>query len=120
MAAVGLTEAQAREKHRRISVLRAPLGATTRARLDGAKHGHVKIVTNSAGYILGAGVVGANIREIMGIFSLAMEHRIRVSELDLVARAPTLTEALSKAALATGAQVGKALQWRDFLPRRTR
>jgi pyruvate/2-oxoglutarate dehydrogenase complex dihydrolipoamide dehydrogenase (E3) component len=120
MAAVGLTEAQAREKHRQISVLRAPIGATSAARLKGAKHGHLKIVTNSAGHILGAGIVGAQSREIMGIFSLAMEHRIRVSELDLAANAPTLTEVASKAALATGTQVSKALQWRDFLSRRTR
>ncbi|MDR3407406.1 MAG: FAD-dependent oxidoreductase, partial [Methylovirgula sp.] len=40
MAVIGLTEAQAREKHRSVQVLRAPLSDTARARLTGAPDGH--------------------------------------------------------------------------------
>ena len=66
MAVVGLTEAQAREKHNTIRVLRATFGDTARARLTRTQQGHVKIVTNSAGYILGAGLNGPGVRELPG------------------------------------------------------
>ncbi len=120
MAVIGLTEAQAREKHRSVQVLRAPLCDTARARLTGAPDGHVKIVTNSAGYILGAGITGAQAREIIGIFSLAIGKDMRAADLDVIANAPILAEAVSKAALASPPQLGKGLHGRAFLPRRAR
>ncbi|MGP8232668.1 MAG: FAD-dependent oxidoreductase [Methylovirgula sp.] len=120
MAVVGLTEAQAREKHRNVRVLRAPLCDTARARLTGAPEGHVKIVTNSVGYILGAGITGAQAREIIGVLSLAIGKDIKVTDLDVIANAPILAEVVSKAALASPPQLGKALRWRAFLPRRAR
>ncbi len=120
MAIVGLTEAQAREKHRSVRVLRAPLGDTPRARLTGASAGHVKIVTNSVGYILGAAITGAQAREIIGIFGLAIGKDIKAADLDVIANAPILGEAISKAALASSPQLGKAPRRRAFFPRRAR
>ena len=120
MAVVGLTEAQAREKHRSVRVLRALLGDTPRARLTGALAGHVKIVTNSVGYILGAGITGDQAREIIGIFGLAIGKDIKAADLNVIANAPILGEAISKAALASPPQLGKAPQRRAFLPRRAR
>ena len=120
MAVVGLTEAQAREKHRSVRILRAPLGDTPRARLTGAPAGHVKIVTNSVGYILGAGITGAQARELIGIFSLALGKDIKATDIDVIANAPILGEAISKAALASPPQLGKVPRRRAFLARRAR
>jgi pyruvate/2-oxoglutarate dehydrogenase complex dihydrolipoamide dehydrogenase (E3) component len=120
MAVVGLTEAQAREKHRDIRVLRAPFGMTAGARLSGTPDGHVKIVTNAAGSILGAGITGAQAGEIIGIFALAIGKAIKAADLDVIANAPVLAEAVSNAALASPPQLGKGLEWRAFLPRRAR
>jgi pyruvate/2-oxoglutarate dehydrogenase complex dihydrolipoamide dehydrogenase (E3) component len=114
MAVVGLSEAEAREKHRSISVLRAAFGDTARARLARKPHGHVKIVTNAAGTLLGAGLVGASARELIGIFSLAIDRQMKASELSVVANAPALAEAISQAALASSPQLGKVPRWRLF------
>lgn len=119
MATVGLSEAAAREKYRSIGILRATLGETTRARLSGRLDGHVKIVTNAAGTILGAGLVGPSARELIGIFSVAIDRRMKAADLDVVANAPTLAQAASNAALASPSQVGKALYRRPFWLRRT-
>ena len=83
------------------------------------QQGHVKIVTNSAGNILGAGLVGPGVRELAGIFSVAIDKRMKASELSVVANAPALTQAISEAALASTPYLGKALPQRLF-PRRTR
>ncbi len=119
MATVGLSEAAAREKYRSIGILRATLAETTRARLSGRLDGHVKIVTNAAGTIIGAGLVGPSARELIGIFSVAIDRRMKAADLDVVANAPTLAQAASNAALASPSQVGKALYRRPFWLRRT-
>lgn len=120
MATVGLTEAQAREKHRAIRVLRGALAETERARLAGRSIGHVKIVTNPAGIVLGAGAVGPAAREFIGLFALAIAEKIKVGELDFVANAPAFAVAITRAALASHPQLGKVRLRRPFLPRQTR
>jgi pyruvate/2-oxoglutarate dehydrogenase complex dihydrolipoamide dehydrogenase (E3) component len=119
MAIVGLNEAQARKKHNSIRILRATFADSARARLTRTRQGHVKIVTNSAGIILGAGLVGPGVRELAGIFSVAIDKRMKASELSVIANAPALTQAISEAALASTSYLGKALPQRLF-PRRTR
>jgi pyruvate/2-oxoglutarate dehydrogenase complex dihydrolipoamide dehydrogenase (E3) component len=112
VAIVGMTEAQARKNHRIIRALRAPLGDTARARLAGRPDGHVKIVTNSAGVILGAGAVGPGAREFIGIFALAIGQKLKADDLDMIASAPSFAAAATSAALASKPQLGKARQWR--------
>ncbi len=119
MATVGLSEAAVREKHRTIRVLRASLGDTARARLTGRKDGHVKIVTNARGTLLGAGLVGPNARELIGIFSVALDQHMNAAALDVITHAPALARAVSKAALASPPQLGIGLPRRPFWPRRT-
>jgi len=118
LAMIGLSEAAARGKYGTIHVLRASFADTARARLTGRPDGHIKIVTSSAGTILGAGLVGPNARELTGIFGLAIERRLKAADLEVVANAPTFAQAASNAALASPPQVGKALHWRRFLPHR--
>ncbi len=117
LAFVGLMEAAARARHRSIRVLRAPFSENERARTAFGPEGHVKIVTDSRGHILGAGIVGPQARELIGIFSLAIARHMKAAELDpIVSTAATLTQTCRTAALASGPQVGKAW-WR---PRRIR
>jgi pyruvate/2-oxoglutarate dehydrogenase complex dihydrolipoamide dehydrogenase (E3) component len=116
LAMIGLSEAAARGKYRTIHVLRASFADTARARLAGRLDGHVKIVTNAAGTVLGAGLVGPNARELIGIFGVAIERRLNAADLEAIANAPTFAQAASNAALASPPQVGKALRWRRFLP----
>lgn len=119
MAIVGATETQARKKHSSIRILRATVAETAWARLARTSLGHVKIVTNSSGMLLGAGLVGPGARELVGIFSMAINKRVKASDLGVVANAPALTQAISEAALASAPYLGKALSHRLFF-RRTR
>jgi pyruvate/2-oxoglutarate dehydrogenase complex dihydrolipoamide dehydrogenase (E3) component len=119
MAIIGVTEAQARKNHSSIRILRATLGDTAWARLNRIAVGHVKIVTNSSGIILGAGLVGPGVRDLAGIFSMALNHRMKISELNIAASAPAFAQAISDAALASAPYLGKALSRRLF-PRWTR
>jgi pyruvate/2-oxoglutarate dehydrogenase complex dihydrolipoamide dehydrogenase (E3) component len=109
LAVVGLTEGAARAKHKSIRVLRAPFSENQRARMAFGPEGHVKIVTDLHGYILGAGIVGPQARELIGIFTLAIARHMKAADLEaIVSTAATLTQACQTAALASGPQVGKA------------
>lgn len=109
LAFVGLTEAAARARHKSIQVLRAPFSENQWARTAFGPEGHVKIVTDSRGHILGAGIVGPQARELIGIFSLAIAGNMKAAELDpIVSTAATLTQTCRTAALASRPQVGKA------------
>lgn len=117
LAVVGLSEADARAKHKSIRLLRAPFSENQRARTAFGPQGHVKIVTDSQGHILGAGIVGPQARELIGIFSLAIARHMKAADLDpIVSTAATLTQTCRAAALASGPQVGKAW-WRPRLIR---
>jgi pyruvate/2-oxoglutarate dehydrogenase complex dihydrolipoamide dehydrogenase (E3) component len=117
MAVIGLSEAAARAKYKSISVLRAPFCDNQRALIAFAPQGHVKIVTDSQGIILGAGIVGPHARELIGTFGLAIGQQMKAADLEtIVWTASTLTQACRSAALASGPQVGKARQWRRLRP----
>jgi pyruvate/2-oxoglutarate dehydrogenase complex dihydrolipoamide dehydrogenase (E3) component len=88
IAVVGLSEAAARAAHKSIRVLRA---------------------TDSHGLILGAGIVGPQARELIGIFGLAIAKQASVADLEAIAStSPTLAQACRTAALASAPQLGKA------------
>lgn len=111
-AFVGLSEADARAKHKSIRLLRAPFSENEWARTAFGPEGHVKIVTDLQGYILGAGIVGPQARELIGIFGLAIAGHMKAADLDpIVSTAATLTQTCRAAALASGPQVGKAWLW---------
>lgn len=119
IAMVGLSEAEARARHKTIQVLRAPFADNERARSDYGPEGHVKIVTDAAGTLLGAGIVGPQAGELIGIFSLAIAHGLKAADLEaLIATVPTLSEVWRSAALASLPQVGKASVLRSFWPPR--
>ncbi len=65
LAHVGLSEAQARERHKTIRVLRWPYHENDRAQAERDTHGHIKVVTAKNGRILGASIVGAHAGELI-------------------------------------------------------
>ncbi|QKV19407.1 dihydrolipoyl dehydrogenase family protein [Oricola thermophila] len=99
LAHVGLTEEQARERHRRISVLRWPYAENDRAQAERKTVGHVKVVTDRKGRILGATIVGAGAGEMINMFSLALANGMKVADLrGYIAPYPTMTEMAKRAA----------------------
>jgi pyruvate/2-oxoglutarate dehydrogenase complex dihydrolipoamide dehydrogenase (E3) component len=90
VAQVGATEAEARERHRRIRVLRGPFADNDRAQAERRTDGLVKVVVTPRGTILGAGIVGAAAGELIQTWTLAMHRRLRIGALaTMIAPYPT-------------------------------
>ena len=100
LAQVGLTEDQARAAKHRVNVLRASFAENDRAKAERETIGHIKVVTSSKGYILGATIVGPNASELIQIWALAIAQRLHIKAMaSYVAPYPTLGEIGRQAAL---------------------
>ncbi len=96
LAQVGLTEAEARKRYRRIRILRWPYADNDRAQAERRTHGFIKAIVRKNGEILGATIVGAEAGELIALWVMALSKRMRVGDLTgLVLPYPTLSE-LSK------------------------
>lgn len=78
LAQAGLTEAQARHRGHSICVLRWPYSENDRAQAEHETVGHIKVVTNKKGRILGVTIVGASAGELVTTWILAMRHKLNV------------------------------------------
>lgn len=79
MAHVGLSEAQAREKWGdRCQVLRWTYAENDRAQAERATEGIAKAMLNPSGRIVGASIVGAQAGELIQVWSLAVNSRLKV------------------------------------------
>lgn len=111
LAQVGLTEVEARKRHRAIRVLRWPYHENDRAQAERETHGHIKVVTDARGRILGATIVGRGAGELIATWTLAISQRLTVRALlDLVLPYPTLAEIGKRAAVGFYAP-GAASPW---------
>jgi pyruvate/2-oxoglutarate dehydrogenase complex dihydrolipoamide dehydrogenase (E3) component len=100
LAHVGLTDAQARERHRAIRVLRWPYHDNDRAQAECETRGHIKVVTDSKGLILGATIVGAAAGEQITAWTLAINHRLNIRAFaEIVMPYPTYSEIGKRAAI---------------------
>src|SRR5262245_41113152 len=81
LAQVGLTEDQARRAGHAVRILRWPYHENDRARIERASGGHIKVVTNRRGRILGATIVGRNAGELVSTFTLAITQRLNIRAL---------------------------------------
>ena len=105
LAHVGLTEAQARGRwggrvRRVIRVLRWPYHENDRAQAEGEIVGHIKVITNRRGRILGATIVGAGAGELITTRTLAITQGLNIRALTgIVVPYPTLSEIGKRAAL---------------------
>lgn len=100
VAAVGLSEEEAREKGYSVRVGRYPFANNGRAVAMGNTEGLVKIVANEkTGRILGAGIVGAGAAEAVAEVAVAMSAGVGAETLERTIHAhPTLSEAVKEAA----------------------
>lgn len=100
LAAVGLTEEEARERHGFIRILRFPFAANDRAEAEGETAGHVKAIVTPRGRILGCAILGPHAGELIMPWVLAMTRGLRVSDLaGLIYPYPTFSEVTKAAAV---------------------
>jgi pyruvate/2-oxoglutarate dehydrogenase complex dihydrolipoamide dehydrogenase (E3) component len=101
LAQVGLSEVTARKIHgENITVLRSAFSGNDRAQTEGKPDGLVKVIVAKNGRILGAGIVGASAGELIGLWTLALNQRLKISSIaNLVLPYPTLNEASKRAAI---------------------
>ena len=118
LAQVGLTEAQAREKHgERMEVARFDFHENDRAQAEGETTGRIKVMV-VRGRPVGASIVGAGAGDLIGVWALALSSRLKMSQVaGMVAPYPTLGEVSKRAAgayfaprLFESAKVGRAVR----------
>ncbi|HNS87265.1 MAG TPA: hypothetical protein PKH09_10210 [Parvularculaceae bacterium] len=78
IAAVGLTEKEARETASGISIARWALEENDRARTERDTRGFVKAVIARNGRILGATIVGKGAGDAIGLWSFAIANRLKI------------------------------------------
>jgi len=100
LAHVGLAEADAREKRIKINVLRWPYHENDRAQAERETLGHIKVITDRKGRILGATIVGASAGELITTWTLAISQRLNIRAFTgIVVPYPTLAEIGKRAAI---------------------
>lgn len=108
LAQIGLTERQARQKHRGVRVLRHSFSDSDRARAEDETEGFMKLVLGRGGRVLGVSIVGHGAGEMMHFWSLALSRRMRARDLaSYVAPYPTFGEIGRKAALSSFAEAAR-------------
>ena len=100
LAWCGLTETQAREQERAVSVTRFPWAASGRAATLNRSEGLTKLITDpDSNQILGMGIVGNGAGELIAEGALAIEMGAVAKDLDLTIHPhPTLSETLMESA----------------------
>jgi pyruvate/2-oxoglutarate dehydrogenase complex dihydrolipoamide dehydrogenase (E3) component len=100
LAHVGLTEVEARQRGFKIHVLRWPCHENDRAQAERTTGGHIKVVTNRKGIVLGATIVGAGAGELITAWTLAVTEGLNVRAFaGIVVPYPTLAEIGKRAAI---------------------
>ncbi len=99
LAQVGLGEAAARARAGEIRVLRWPFAENDRAQTERRTDGLVKVVTDKKGWVLGAGIAGAQAGELIQPWILAIANGMKIGKLaTMIAPYPTLGEVNKRAA----------------------
>lgn len=99
LAHVGMTETQAREKHKEIRVMRWPYAENDRAQAEHATQGLIKVVTTKRGRVLGATIVGDHAGELIALWAMAMSKKMKIGAVTSIVFAyPTLSEISKRAA----------------------
>ncbi|KAA2238307.1 dihydrolipoyl dehydrogenase family protein [Salinarimonas soli] len=100
LAAVGLTEEEARARHGSVRILRWPVAENDRAQAERRTQGHVKVLVGRGGRILGCSIAAAGAGDLIVPWMLAMRRNGTVSDIaNLVFPYPTLSEISKRAAV---------------------
>ena len=99
LAHVGMTEAQAREKHGDIRVLRHSFAENDRAQAQRETDGMAKVITTAKGIIVGASIVGPHAGELLQSWILPIQRKMKIGAVaGLIIPYPTLGEVSKRAA----------------------
>ncbi len=100
VAAVGMSEAEARAADGKLAVLRWPFSENDRAQAERTVEGFVKVLAGRKGRILGVTIVGPHAGELITPWVLAMKNNLPVTVMnDMVFAYPTLSEVSKRAAV---------------------
>jgi len=100
LAHVGLSEVEARKRSKTIRVLRWPYHENDRAQAERETSGHIKVITDKKGKILGATIVGASAGELITAWTLAINQKLNIRVFaGIVVPYPTLSEVGKRAAI---------------------
>lgn len=99
LAHVGMSEKDAKEKHGAIRILRWSFAENDRAQTERATEGFVKAIVTKRGRILGATIVGARAGEMIHLWTLAIDQKLKIGAIaNMIAPYPTFGEASKRAA----------------------
>jgi pyruvate/2-oxoglutarate dehydrogenase complex dihydrolipoamide dehydrogenase (E3) component len=99
-AHVGLTEAEARERHRHVVVLRWPMAENDRTQTERQTTGVVKVLTTRKGRILGVDILAADAGELIAPWVLAVSQGLTIKSFaSAVFPYPTRSEVARRAAI---------------------
>jgi pyruvate/2-oxoglutarate dehydrogenase complex dihydrolipoamide dehydrogenase (E3) component len=100
LAQIGYLENEARAHTSAIRILRWPYRENDRAVAAGATNGHIKIITDRSGGILGVTIVGAAASENIAVWSLAIGQRLKIGALaGFITPLPAFAEVGKRAAI---------------------
>ena len=109
LASVGLTEAQARDRHDVVVVGRADFREIARGHIADAKDGMLKLVVSGDRVIRGVHVVGQHATDLVHIGQMGMLQSATVDTyIDNVFNFPTYAESYRVAALSAAAALGQS------------
>jgi pyruvate/2-oxoglutarate dehydrogenase complex dihydrolipoamide dehydrogenase (E3) component len=99
LAHIGLSEAEARRRHKSVKILRWPFHENDRARAERETRGMIKAVVKGNGKILGVSIVGHQAGDLLAPWTLALTQGLGISALaSVVAPYPTRGEVSKRAA----------------------
>ncbi|MGL4495833.1 MAG: dihydrolipoyl dehydrogenase family protein [Beijerinckiaceae bacterium] len=100
IAGCGLSEAAAREQFKGVQILRWPFAENDRAQAEQAVEGHVKIIADRNGRVLGVGIVGKHAGEMLPLWTMMIAEHMKLRDVaETVFAYPLLGEAGKRAAM---------------------
>ena len=100
LAQTGVTEAQARDRKVKFRILRWPYHDNDRAQAERETRGHIKVIVERGGKIIGATIVGAQAGELITTWTLAIAQGLNIRAFTgIIVPYPTLSEIGKRAAI---------------------
>lgn len=100
LAAVGLSEKEARARHQGVRTLRWPVAENDRAQAERAAGGHLKAVVTARGKVLGCAIAAPHAGDLIVPWTLAVAKGLKAQDLaGIVFPYPTVSEMTKRAAV---------------------
>lgn len=100
LAVVGLSEEEARARHKQIRILRWPVAENDRAQAERRVAGHIKAIVAKNGRILGCAIAAPGAGELISLWTLAISKGMNAQDLaGIVIPYPTYSEVSKRAAV---------------------